>query len=371
MKMVIIGIGTLAQFLIPCYQKLLGDDLSDKVLAIKASSRNLQQVQDACPFPVQVQGAEQALRDFAPDIITIGVRPQQVAGVVSDTLIPYYDFLRREGKKLPIIYSLAPSPTIDYYYNSIGSDVQAVYQFPNVLTSVAGYQIAQVGVAFATFDPRATWEQTDYAAALSFLAPTGKVFELDAAQTSPFLSIQSTTHLFYDMIPLFSDLWNAQGIAVTSGQLASAMRTLFRPRFSESCVEVIPYSLEGVPDSVQTFLQAFLDAWYQGLLSFTATEQIPLEKADRNICGSMESYAMQVQLLSRTYLDAQTKEHATAGGYLEKALAVYHASCEQYLSQALNAYIKTGNLGEFPQRMEQFAFDIVHAVSEHGKQCGN
>lgn len=370
MKMLILGVGYLAQFLIPCYQRILGDNLSDKVIGIKASARDIEKTRANCPFPVQIQGAREALTAFEPDIITIGVRPQQVADVVSLTLIPYYKELRKQQRKLPIIYSLAPDPTIDYYFDMIGSDVKAAYHFPNVLTEVCGIDISQVGVSFVTFDSRSTWEVDAYRTAMEFLSPTGKVFEIDAEKASPFLSVQSTTHLFFDIINIMQDTLAECGMPIDHARIPSAMRTEFRPLFSEPCVELIPYCASGLEASFRDYLRRFVYAWYEGLLAFTRSEQIPDEKAIRNICGSVESYCMQAQLLSREYLAEQTKHHATPGGYLEMALNKYYDYGNQYIAETLKQVISGHSVCDFDERMKRITFEIIHTVSEHGKSTG-
>jgi len=370
MKMLIIGVGFLAQYLIPCYEGILGEDLSDKVIGIKASSRDIENTRKHCPFPIQVQGTEETLRAFEPDMITIGVRPQQVVEVVKKDLIPYFKELREAGKKLPIIYSLAPDPTIDYFYDTLGSDVKAVYQFPNVIKEINGIDVSQVGVSFVTFDKRAKWEKTDYDMAMNFLAPTGKVFEIDAEKASPYLSVQSTTHLMFDIIGILQDTLHENGKEVEYAQIASAIRTMFRPLFHEPCVEVVPCDAAALEDSLKQFLQRFVFAWYEGLLAFTQSEKIPDEAAIRNICGSIESYNMQAQLQSREELTEATKSHATPGGYLEMALKTFYSKGAQYLKETFADFLKGEKIDAFDETMKQITYEIIFAVSEHGKSVG-
>ena len=60
-KIVIIGMGFIATFLMPCYKRLLGDALSTNVIGIKGSDRGLKEKQAQCPFPVIVGKVRETL----------------------------------------------------------------------------------------------------------------------------------------------------------------------------------------------------------------------------------------------------------------------------------------------------------------------
>lgn len=370
MKMLILGVGFLAQYLIPCYERMLGDDLSDRVIGIKATARNLEAVRARCPFPVQIQGAREALDAFHPDLILIGVRPQQVAELVRDTLKPYFDALRQRGEPLPLIYSLAPDPTVDYYWDALGGGVRAAYQFPNVVREVAGVDISQVGVSFVTFDRRAKWSPEDREAALRFLEPTGKVYELEAAQASPFLAIQPTSHLMFSMIYLVEDVLAANGRQISASALASAVREALRPRLSEACADLIPYDAEGMEDFLRDVLHRLAFAWCDGLMDFVRSEGLPEAAGMRNICGSVASYCMQAQAESRETVELATADHATPGGYLELALRKFDELGAADLKRAMNDFLNGRAVEDFDARIRRMAFNIIHAVSEHGKALG-
>ena len=370
MKMLILGVGFLAQFLIPCYERMLGDDLSDKVIGIKATDRNLEAVRARCPFPVQVKGAREALDAFHPDLILIGVRPQQVVALVQDTLKPYFDALRQRGEPLPIIYSLAPDPTVDYYWDALGGGVRAAYQFPNVVREVAGVDVSRVGVSFVTFDARAEWSPEDREAALRFLEPTGEVFELEAAQASPFLAVQPTSHLIFSMIYLIQDAMAAHGRQISAAALASAICAELRPHLPEACADLIPCDSEGVEGSLRDVLRRLTLAWCDGLMDFVRSEGLPEAAGMRNICGTLASYCMQAQMESREAVERTTADHATPGGYLELALRRFDEFGAADLSRAMDDFLSGRAPADFEARIRRMAFDIIRAVSEHGKALG-
>lgn len=73
------------------------------------------------------------------------------------TLAPYYEMLREKREVLPDLYSLAPDPTVDYYYDVLGGDVNCANLLPNEIDQIAGKDVSGVGVAFISFDPRREW----------------------------------------------------------------------------------------------------------------------------------------------------------------------------------------------------------------------
>ena len=156
-KIVIVGMGYLATYVMPCYERLLGDGIKTNCIGIKGSERGLAERQAQCPFPVIVGHVRETLEERRPDIIVLAVKPEQIAAMTEGTLAPYYQMLREKGEKLPDLYSFAPDPTVDYFYGAIGADVNAANMIPNMVSEIAGLHVAPVGVSFVAFDPRREW----------------------------------------------------------------------------------------------------------------------------------------------------------------------------------------------------------------------
>ena len=113
-KIVVIGMGFLATYVMPCYEKLLGDSISTHMVGIKGSERGLKEKQAECPFPVQVGRVRETLEEKRPDLIILAVKPDQIAEMTEKTLVPYYEMLRKNGEPLPDLYSFAPNPPVSY-----------------------------------------------------------------------------------------------------------------------------------------------------------------------------------------------------------------------------------------------------------------
>lgn len=369
MKLFILGTGFLAQYLMPCYRHMLGEDFGAQMLGVKATARNIEETRANCPFPVEIQGADGSLRRFSPDIIVIGVRPQQVTQVVGDTLAPYFDELRRDGRPLPLLYVLAPDPTVDYYRDALGEDVLAVYQYPNMTRELGGRDVSQVGVAFVTFDKRAVWPVEARAQAMRFLEPVGKVFEIGADQASPFIALQCACHVLFDVCFLIEDELDAAGRKLTHSEVASAMRRAFRPLFTEEVAGIIPCLEELDDDALKELLRRFIYAWREGLVDFARFEGLPEAASVRNIAGTIESICMQVQTETRAALEAITRSHATPDGYLEMALRTFRSGAPA-LESDVRSLICGAEVERFDEDVRALAFRIAHAVSEHGKTVG-
>ncbi len=118
-NIVIIGMGFLATYAIPCYERLLGDEISKYLVGIKGSDCGLKERQAQCNFPVQVGRVRETLEEKRPGLIILAVKPNQIADMVEGTLVPYYQMLREKGEELPDLYSFAPAPPVSYYYDTL------------------------------------------------------------------------------------------------------------------------------------------------------------------------------------------------------------------------------------------------------------
>ncbi len=367
-NVVIIGMGFLATYVMPCYEKLLGDEIGSRVVGIKGSDRGLKERQAQCKFPVQVGRVKETLEEKRPGLIIIAVKPDQVAAMVEGTLAPYYQMLREKGEKLPDLYSFAPDPPVSYYTDALGSDVNAANQLPNMISYVAGYNLSQAGVSFVSFDSRREWPEENKKQAREFLQPTGTVVEIDGDKANSFLALQVACHLMFEFNYIAQDIAKENGKEITLAQSASAYRALLRKRFHEPCVEVLPYSLEGIEDAnMKEFMEMLLDAWYDGVLRFSETVGIPHAAADRMINGTMETFHMEAQLEPKEVLVQNTKNHATPGGYLEMALITINKGGYKYIEEQMRAWVKGEKDEAVRGKLEQIAFDIAKAVSDRGK----
>ena len=366
-KIVIIGMGFLATYVMPCYRELLGDKIGEQCAGVKGSVKGLEEKQRECPFPVSAGNADEVLRERRPDIIVLAVKPHQIAAMTEGTIKPYFEMLRSEGEKLPVIYSFAPNPTVNYYYDALGGDVLAVNLLPNMIDQIKGIPVAKVGVSFVAFDQRASWPEEKRQMALAFMEPTGTIVEVDPDKAIPYLAGQCACHLMFELNYAAADTLCAHGFSCDTNTTAGAYRSLFHRIFKDDCTAVIPCSDGGLPKQMLSFMDGILEAWYQGCMRFLQDENIPFDASDRMLKGTIEAYHMQAQLETREYLLEQTRNHATPGGFLEMALKTWNGRGCAYIAEQMEKALAEGPDPDYPENVQAIACEIARAVSEHGK----
>lgn len=370
-KIVVLGMGFLATYVSPCYERLLGKDWKAHIAGVKGSPRGLDEKRRECGFPVSVRDGAEVLRRMEPEIVVLSVKPHQIAEMTTGTLAPYFDGLRRAGKPLPDIYSFAPDPTVDFFLDALGGDVNAVNMIPNMVREIDGVDVSQVGISFVSFDPRRTWPEAARARALRFLEPTGTVVEIGADKAIPYLACQCACHVMFEMNYIAQDVLAEFGRTATLGQTASAFRAVFREFFNEPCAQALPCETGGVDEKALPLFRQMLDGWRRGVLAFAVSEGIADQAASRNILGSMESYSMQAQTASKAALIRSTRNHATPGGFLEMCLTTLHKEGYARMTEGLRACMRGEATPDFDAEIGRIAFQVAKAISDHGKTTRN
>ena len=119
-KVFIIGFGFIGRYLAPCYEALLGQPGPENVLAVKASSRGLEELRRQYPYAISVGDTAEVLEREHPTILVLCPPPTEVPGIVREILAPYFERCRREGRRLPVIYTFAPTPAADWFRDELG-----------------------------------------------------------------------------------------------------------------------------------------------------------------------------------------------------------------------------------------------------------
>ena len=101
------------------------------------------------------------------------------------TLAPIlYEMLREKREVLPDLYSLAPDPTVDYYYDVLGGDVNCANLLPNEINQDCREGCVRCWRCIYS-DPRREWPARNRA--LEFMIPSGTVVTVDADKAIPLL----------------------------------------------------------------------------------------------------------------------------------------------------------------------------------------
>jgi len=366
-KILVIGQGFLTTYLMPCYERLLGENISRNMIGIKGSPRDLEKRRAECKYPVIVGNAAETLREMRPDIIILGVKPNQIAGMTENTLKPYYDLLRENGEPMSDLYSFAPDPTVDYFTDTLGMDVRAANMIPNMVSRIQDLFVAPVGVSFVSFDPRIAWPEENRRRAMEFLIPTGTVVEIPGDKAISFLSSQVSSHLMYEFNYIAVDVLKDRGEIIPMSASASAYRAAFRGVFAEPCVDVLPCAPDGVSDTLYAFMRMAMEAFFRGVVAFEDSEDIPRAASVRLTCGTMETFQMEAQLETRETLIQNVKNHATPGGFLEMCLKTFYARGYQLFENHLRKWLDGNPDPNAAKDIEEIAFEVTKAIAVHGK----
>lgn len=370
MKCVILGFGFLAQYILPCLERRMGKNLADRVIAVKATDRDIEALRRRYPFPIRVQGGLAALEEVRPELILIAVKPHQVQGLLERDVAPYLQRLRAAGLPMPDIYSFAANPAVQVYGDVLcpnrDFDLNIACMIPNMLRNIEGRDLAPVGISFVSFDPRRCWPEQARRLALDFMRPTGTIVEIPPEVSADFVALNCACHVVFDFCFIAQAALRKRGIDMPLSAVAQGYRANFRGLFDAECVRLLPW--DGASCAPYGFVMAtLLQAWHDGLMDHAAEAGVPEPAAQRNVCGSMEAFLMEVQLESRDQLLETTRQHATAGGFLEKVLTSFSVSGAALCEEIWRAALDGKPLPDAAQRMRSVAREVVATTAAHGR----
>lgn len=369
-EILLLGTGYLAEYLIPCYRKVLGDLLPEHMTGIKGSRQGLEERRKIFPFPVQVLGTQQVLEQKRPDLILLAVKPEQVDSIVRSQLLPYYEKCRAEGRSLPVLYSFAPDPPVDYFYNVLGEDILEANLLPNMIDEINGVHVAETGVSFVSFRHGHPWPEEKRQEALDFLKPTGTVVETAGEKAVDLLAVKVASHVMYEFNYIFHERMEKRGIPMPYSSSAGTMREIHHGYYTGPGTELLPWGGNPADTACLPFLQILIASWYDGIVEYARTAGIPEETAARMAGGTMEIHLMTVQHSSREKLEQNTRNHATKGGVLEKCILTFQEKGWALVQNGLEAYLSGSLPSDFAGRVQETAVCVTRAVAEHGRTLG-
>ena len=368
MKCVILGFGFLAQYLLPCCERLLGRCDAQTLAGVKATRRGLQELRARYPFPVQAGGAAQALEHLRPELILLCVKPQQMAALLRDTVAPYLSGRRAHNKALPDIYAFAAGLTPDDYARILGNDVNIACMIPNMLHTIAGRAVAPVGVSFVSFAPQQVWPEAKRRQALKFMEPTGTVVEIAPDISSDYIALNCSCHMMFEFNYIAKQVLRERGRDVSLTQTAQGYRFAFRKVFDEPCTRLVECDETLWSADVLSIMELFMRAWYEGLMAYCSRAGIPHEAARRNACGSMEAFQMEVQLETRAQLEETTRLHATPGGFLERAVSTFATVGMEACREIWRRLLDGQAMPDAQARIRAVAERVLGETARHGRE---
>lgn len=365
MKVVIIGLGNLAEYMVPCWKNLLGENLTRNILAVKATERNLEEKRAKFGFPIQVGGAGEALKKMEPDVIFLSPPPRQVPGVAAEILKPYYDELRAAGKALPILLNYAPDPKPNFFYDLLGEGIHIVNILPAMMSNVSGIDTARCSYNFVTFEDSHPWPQEERQWLEAFLAPVGEFRVVPASIVSPVLAAKVMSRPVLDLCFMIHEIALHRGIEIPIQSVASAMRYQFRSMIPDMTPDPDRCSAGDVPKAFLPLIDRTIRHWFMGVADFCRSVGVPDDTIYTCCRFKIEMQLLSAQYQSKEALLALTSRHATPGGVTECSNNLFEANCRSLFAQAVNDYLD-GKLDEgFWQQWQKIAAGNNEAIAIH------
>ena len=367
-RVLLIGTGYLAEYLIPCFKRRPGENLASQMIGIKGSSAKLAERQQVFPFPLQVLGTEEALRRMQPDLILMAAKPNQVPDITKEVLAPYYQECRKEKRPLPVLYSFAPAPSVHWMTKTLGWDALVCNMLPNMIREVEGYPAYKGAVSFLSFDPNVLWDKEQRAAAEDFLVPTGNIVEVPGEQAAAYLAIKGATHAVYEFTTICCEVLKWHGVEMSYAAAAGGMRKALRDVMPADYPTPVPVA-EGMEEKYLHFWRSFIGSYLGGIVQYGLDLGMEPEKAALMGRCAMETNLSFVQHATPETMKAMVASHATKGGMLEKHNEVFREAGYDKLAQGWNAYVQAemSEFGEalFDDTMADIAYSVTEKVALH------
>lgn len=364
-KIVIVGFGHLMEYIAPCYQQFLGENLKSNLIATTADTAAFAQKQQENCFTVILNDNETALHTLQPDIILFAPPPKIAPILTKDTLVPYFKYVRENGLTVPDLYVFPPSPAGAYYLEQLGKDVNVVNILPNMTNKIANRDVAKEGYTILTFpDGKEEWPEENKKRLKAFWKPLGNTLEVSAAHTIPVLASSVTCNVFTNVIFMAEQVLRQKYSSVTYSKIASAMRSYLYPQFGLQIPDCLEYNAKAVSEECYTFLCDLLNGWMQGLLQFLKTKGLPQSVVQTFLAQRMDSFLQICQLMKKVDIDAMREKRATKGGSLAKGLDTF---AEQYQIE-MDRLLQQSPIDT--KRLQEISYQIASVVCEHSLAMG-
>lgn len=357
----VIGMGWIGEYMVPCYERLLGNGYESRILAVKATDRRLEELRKRYGFEIMAGDCLERLKALRPAFLVLSVRPYEMAGVVEGTVKPYIGFLRNQGAPMPLIISFAPSPRPEWYTQVLGEDVRTVCVLPAMETSIGGVDVYSLASSQVTYDQGIPLAEGHREAVGRFLEPLGKVLWCTPEESMALLSMNITYHMLYLLCFALEGHYGAGGCARAAGILyALNCGRLGRPGLVKPVQE---------PEEADKRQLAWLEkGWYEGAFDFAAGHgRLPDGAPSSNVRvlapQAFELHLLSLQLESRQFLEEKLKDHATPGGMTEKAVKEFKRLWEEVQGGAHGCRIPLKGSGSM-------AYDISYRLAEQVYQRG-
>lgn len=365
-KIVIIGMGFLMEYIMPCYKKLLGDNFATNVVAVTADDKDLKRKQESFGFKVVLNENKETLENVEPDIILFAPPPSFAPEITESVLKPYYEKLRKEGKPLPDLYAFPPNPAGKYYLDTIGYDINVANILPNMVSKIGDMDVSQEGYTNVTFPKEKEWPEENRARIFDFFTPIGYVVEVGPDHVIPMLGGNVCVHNISEVIFTIYDSLKKAGKDVDYKDIASAMRYYHQEKQNHKPDGCYPCSKDGVDEKLYEILKKVTFHWYEGIKKYYLEIGMSEKLSDEIIIPLLDLHIHSHQVETRETIEYNTKCHATKGGVLEMGCRTFYARVEDILKKAFENYDTFSFNDDWCNEIENGAYIITQTVSDHG-----
>lgn len=333
-KFVVIGTGFIGGYMINGMRKVSKtDNLKNIAFGIKGHAKDVEKRSKELGFDVSVNNTAEILERENPTVIIFSPPPEVAPDIVTNILKPYYEKCKKSNINLPDLYSFIPSPSADWIYEKLGDGVNVVKILPNIIDEVCGYNLSPIGINYISY-AKHQWSENRKNILLECMSAYGYTVETNDKDSLVLLSGKITSHICYEISFTISEVCQHLGYDISINTIGSAMRKAQYNIF-EDIPKIGSFSDKKIPDSLEKFLNSFMNSWFNGLNKFTMENKDIVTDNDAKYID-MCSFALNVfpiRYKTKSELIQDTKNAATKGGILERGIEYFYEHIESELKK--------------------------------------
>jgi hypothetical protein len=371
LKLVIIGMGYLMEYIMPCYKRIIGEKLSNSVFSVTIDEKDLEGKRQRLGFPVILHDNIGTLLKVRPDIILFAPPPSVALGLIKNVLNPYFNTLRNEKALLPDLYVFPPKPPGKVYLDLLGDDIRVVNILPNMVSKIAGKDLSGEGHTYLTFPLEASWPKENIARLKRFFAPLGGTIEVAPALVTPMLAGTVAVHNISEVILTITDALNSSGHQIVYRDIAGAMRAYHQKKQNYAPAGSYPCSEDQVNPGLLEAFKKVVFHWSRGIKSFYLEAGMTSEKADEILIPLLDLHLHVHQEEPRQIIEQNTCRHATKGGVLEKGNLIFAERIAPKIKEGFSKFPVWTPTAEWAEWLEAESRQLTAMVSKHGMTLAN
>lgn len=365
MKLVIIGMGYLMEYIAPCYQALPGISLRERAMGVTADAQAVAAKEQATGIPVILNDNAGALRKMNPDVILFAPPPSLAASLTEQVLVPYYKERKAAGEELPLLFAFPPTPVGSYYQEQLGAECRVANILPNMIREIAGRPSEEAGFTMVTLPENHGWNREELAFLTDFFAPLGQVVFLTPQEVKGALAVSCSNQMLTEVLLDMEEALNRNGNPVTLSDLAQAARAYLLEKLGYVPPQPVESSVQVVSPTLLEAVKKVTYHAYQGTMEFLTGKGFDREKAEAIQRMNYDLNLRKAQLMEKPELRRATRNHATRGGVLECACISYTRHWQKEIGDRFAGFPGWTPDGAWAEALEQGFVTISQDVYDH------